>query len=225
MFFNQVTLEVKSTPTKKINVKLFKNGSIQMTGCRNLQDFINVIIIICCELKKKKGVIDTDSMNKIIPIPFVTNRDDVDITKLKDFSIKMINSDFDMGIRIDRERMYDILKDDNVDCAYEPDKHAAINIKYKYNYEQEVTIYNKDSINSTKTETVNKTDNITILVFESGKIIITAAKKKDHIVKAYNFIISIINTHCDDIQKHDDEDVLECIDEVMKEIKLEGLKN
>jgi len=229
VFFNQVTLVVRSTPTKNINIKLFKNGSIQMTGCRNIQDFMNVMTVLCDELKIKMGIIDPKTLKAIIPKPFVSHYENVHISKIRNFSIKMINCDFNIGIKIDREKFYDLLIKQGVDCAYEPNKHAAINIKYKYIYEYKEDIpINKDAIENKK-GTVKKTgiNKITILVFESGAIIITAAKKKDHIVKAYNFIVDKITSNQNEIIKPDIDAVKACIQEVLQDIdiaKLQGIE-
>lgn len=43
LFMNQTTLRVKSDFEKPVNIKLFTNGSIQMTGCKSITDCIKAI--------------------------------------------------------------------------------------------------------------------------------------------------------------------------------------
>jgi len=198
-----------------------------MTGCRNIQDFTNVIKVLCKELRIKKEIIDPITMTGYIPKPFASDRDNVCMSKIHDFRIIMINSDFDAKMEIDREIFYDLLIKQGTECSYQPNKHAGINIKYKYKYKYEIELpQDKDSINNKKiTEKGVGIDTITILVFGTGKIIITAAKKKDHIVKAYEFITKKIKENYDDILKTNDDEVMACADEVLKDINIEDFKN
>ncbi len=167
IFYNQVSVEILSKTYKnKINVKLFKNGSIQMTGCKSLENCLEVLVILCAELKKVKAVIDPENLQKVLLKPFVTKVENVDILKLKKFEIRMINSNLHIGFRIDREKLYKLLLQQNIECTFEPCAHAGVDIKYNY----------------------KNIDKVAIFIFESGSIIITAAKHKDHLVSAYNFI-------------------------------------
>lgn len=45
-FYNQCTLEVRATGDKVVNVKIFNNGKLQMTGCKNEND----ITIVCLKI-------------------------------------------------------------------------------------------------------------------------------------------------------------------------------
>ena len=53
-FFNQVTIIVKLDPLKKINVKIFSNGIIQMTGVKE-KDGIEALNLILKKLYKTEG--------------------------------------------------------------------------------------------------------------------------------------------------------------------------
>ncbi len=187
-FYNQTTVKIYSvykTNKKPTNVKLFKNGAIQMTGCVSVENCVDVLTTLCNELKKVKAVLDT-SMKKIIPKPFITNPNNVDILKVNGLKIRMINSNFNIGFNIDRELLYEIFLKKDVECTYEPCVHACVNIKYNY-------------------DTSNK---VSIFAFESGAIIITGAKTEDQIVKAYNFITEKLVNNYKHIVKTDIEDLL-----------------
>ncbi|CAH6421690.1 Transcription (TATA-box-binding) factor TFIID [uncultured virus] len=167
IFYNQTTVIVKSKSLNNlVNVKLFKNGSIQMTGCKNLKNFVEVFCILCEELSKKKAILDPKISNKIILKPFCSKTENVNIDSLKKFEIRMINSNLKIGFKIDREKFYKLLLKQAIECNFEPCAHAGVNVKYNY----------------------KNSDKISIFIFESGSIIITGAKNKDHIIEAYNFI-------------------------------------
>lgn len=163
-FFNQVTLIIRSDVTNdNTNVKLFKNGSVQITGCKGVENFIEILVKICKELKKIKCVMDVKNRS-VVYKQFSTYK--IYIDQVFDIQIRMINSNFKMDFYIDRDRLYRLLQRSNILCTFEPCVHAAVNIKYEY----------------------DKFDTVSIFVFESGSIIITGAKCREHIEKSYDFI-------------------------------------
>lgn len=178
IFFNQLTLIIYSKFSKKnINVKLFKNGSIQMCGCKDVQDSFNVLDILKAKLSNVKAIMTN---NIIIEKPFIENNKDINIT---DFKVILINSNFKIPFNIEREVLFNILSELKVNCLYEPCKHDCVNIKY----------------NANEIDKNNNKKNISIFVFQSGNIIITGAKDIDIIIKAYNYIKNILKHHIKDI--------------------------
>jgi TATA-box binding protein (TBP) (component of TFIID and TFIIIB) len=186
-FYNQASLVLGINNGKMINIKLFKNGAVQMTGCKNIQHFVDSLEKLFSFLLKEKAVYDTTE-KKIVDKPFVSHPQNIALSKISDFKIRMINSNFHIGFLINREILYNILSEDtHVTCTYEPCIHACVNIKYNYQ--------NKDTIS--------------IFVFESGSIIITGAKKKEHIIESYNYIIKKIYENYAMILKNNIEIYLE----------------
>jgi TATA-box binding protein (TBP) (component of TFIID and TFIIIB) len=164
-FYNQATILVRTKEKKKpTNVKLFSNGSIQMTGCKGIDDVIDALTKVFSELKIVKGILDYNT-GKIIEKPFVVNADKLHINNLYDIKICMINSNFTIGFNVDRDKLFESLVRDNIECSYDPIMHACVSIKFEH---------------------VEKI--ISIFVFESGSVIITGARSCIQIVEAYNFI-------------------------------------
>jgi len=203
-FYNQITLKVATLYKKKpVSVKLFENGSVQMTGCICIEDCTYILEQLCEEFKKVKGIIEG---NKIIPKQFVKNIDALDINNVQDIKIVMINSNYKIGFCIDRMELYKALLLDNIDCTFEPCVHACVNIKYPY----------------------DDNNTISIFIFESGAIIITGAKNKDHIVKAYNFTVAKCYEYFNLIIKNNDVDIIKIskISTCMEDMKkILGLKS
>ena len=185
-FFNQATLIVDIKNKRRVNVKVFKNGAIQMTGCKSIDDFEFALTTICSELIKKKAVYN--KTDKVIQKKyFVANFTNTDPTKISNLKIRMINSNFNVGFLIDREKLYELLIKSNIRCIYEPCIHACVNIKYLYKGKETISVF----------------------VFESGSIIITGAKTKNHIVESYKFITKILFENYDKIIKKNVEELLE----------------
>lgn len=184
-FYNQATVIIDANNKRRVNTKIFKNGSIQMTGCKSLDHCLDALNILCRELHCIKAVYNQKE-KKIIRKPFITDPENLDINKIQNFKIRMINSNFDIGFLIDRLELFKLLTKKNITCTYEPCIHACVNIKYNYK--------NKDTIS--------------VFVFESGSIIITGAKNKDHINEAYKFITNILVENYDDIVKNDIDEFL-----------------
>lgn len=163
-FYNQVSLKVKTTE-KTIDIKLFTNGSIQMTGCKSVSSALESLMILFNELHVSRGTFDYKN-KKIIDIDFVDNINTLNISSIIDFKIGMINSNFNIGYRVNRDKLYQLLQDaKECDCVYDPVVHACVNIKYnKFN------------------------EVISIFVFESGSIIITGARDCNQILNTYEFV-------------------------------------
>lgn len=177
-FYNQATVLIKSKSYNNTpNVKLFKNGTIQMTGIKSLKNFIEISETLCNELRKVKAIVDKKTMKNVIVKKFVSNPEKVSVDEIKNLSIRMINSNFNIGFKINREKFYKLLLSQKVNCTYESCAHAGVNIKHAFREGEQVSIF----------------------VFESGAIIITGAKNRDHIMSAYNFIVNKIHQNYFDI--------------------------
>jgi|SaaInlStandDraft_4_1057021.scaffolds.fasta_scaffold02336_4 TATA-box binding protein (TBP) (component of TFIID and TFIIIB) len=177
-FYNQTTVLVQpKTKKKPVNVKLFKNGSIQMTGCKSIADTHSVLEILCNELRKERAIIDPTTLSKVIVKPFTTSKETIYPEKIKDMNIRMINSNFKVDYPIDLNILNTILTNMNIECTYEPCVHACVNIKFNYKNEKKISIF----------------------VFKSGSIIITGATKFVHIAKSYDYITEILKEHHDNI--------------------------
>jgi TATA-box binding protein (TBP) (component of TFIID and TFIIIB) len=165
-FYNQVTIIVNSSLNKNINIKLFINGSIQITGCQNIEKTLNAISLLFKYLKRDKAVLDYKLPFKIIDKPFVTNKDILNTSNIYNIKVEMINSNFNIKFKIDRDLLYENMVNDNLECTFDPIIHACVDIKFNYDDKKKISIF----------------------IFESGAIIITGANNCDHILEAYVFI-------------------------------------
>lgn len=178
-FYNSVSIEVMSREKKVINIKIFLNGSIQMTGCKDIYNSIDALHILFVELSKTRGVYNT-STRKIEDVTFLIKTDPstLIIDNLLNIKIAMINSNYDIGFEIDRDKLFGLVQTYN--ASFDPNLHAGVIIKYDSNGKI-----------------------VSIFVFESGAIIITGANNGKQINEAYTFISKLLLNNYKYINKLD----------------------
>jgi len=184
VFFNQATLHFHLE--KIINVKLFNNGKIQMTGLKKEVQGEKVI-------KELIGIIqsiDSKNENKI----FLKSNESF---KYENYRIALINSDFDYKKKIDREALQCVMVDMDMFSSYEPCIYPGVNIKYFYNINNDGPkgVCNCERKCNGKGDGENTCRRVTIAVFNSGKIIITGAMNRDQLVECYIFINKVIDNN------------------------------
>lgn len=214
-FFNQVTAYIKLSSDRYINVKIFKNGSLQMTGIKKTLE-CNIIIN-----KLLNEIINPINSNSITPYPANTILPDfmqvaeepntvlhfLELTgpntttantnillsdlKITDFNIRMINSNCKVPFKINRDILFQLLKKDKIKCRYDPNSHACVNIRYD----------------------ITANDKVSIFVFQSGSIIITGGKTISDINKGYHYIMAIISQHYEAIKKKDLDNYINSLDD------------
>jgi TATA-box binding protein (TBP) (component of TFIID and TFIIIB) len=206
-FYNSITIIIRVTDgpsdnlnlEPKINVKLFKNGSMQMSGCKNINNVNIVLKKILLRLREIKGKIEND---KITEIKFT---EELDKLGIYNFKIDMIYCNYKISIQVDREKLHDLLKKKKVKCIYEPCSRACVIIKYTPSVDN------------------NENKETSIFIFKKGNIIITGARSRAQVIEAHNYINNILVTHSDEITKKSDEEeeelILNCYDSVLKEVE------
>ena len=206
-FYNSITLIVRVTsgPTininlePRINVKLFKNGSLQMSGCKNIENVNIVLGKILEKLKAIKGKLDEGKIKEI------TFAEEPSRVSINNFKIDMIYCNYKISIQIDREKLYDLLKKKKVKCIYEPCIRACVIIKF------------------VPTQDNPDFKEVSIFIFKKGNIIITGARSRNQVIEAYKYINNIFITHSDEIEKKSDETEEEIImhlyDDVLKDVE------
>jgi TATA-box binding protein (TBP) (component of TFIID and TFIIIB) len=172
-FDNQLTI-VLMLNEYRYNVKLFKNGNVQMTGVKSVEGGKLAIdyLIELMKLKYKEDERLSKNMNNICN---------------DNYRIRLINSDFKVSFEIRLDKLYSIITDKyKINCSYEPCIYPGAKIEYYYPTNGFCLC--KEFCNG-KSDACKK---ITIAVFQSGCIIITGANKIEHINIAYEFICDIL---------------------------------
>jgi len=200
IFFNQSTLVVrkqcgvcaKGKPVyKEVNIKIFKNGGVQMTG------------------------IPTDTFARDTFAWLVKSLSEFSVPVLEGeaqphrYSIQLINSDYSVNGSINREKLHELLVNEyNLFSSFESTIYQGCDTKYYYNEARP-----KDAVEGVcpcgetlcqgngDGTALGQCKEITISPFHTGSIIITGARRFIQIETAYTFMNTILRKHCSEIIK------------------------
>ena len=197
----------KKDKDKNINVKLFINGSIHMTGCKHFSNIIKVLEIIFEKIVKVKSHYDKNNKcfkivrfvnsynpnevnkkkkeyqeknKKINQDKFLTkiyeelklgNIDKLSLSNVKKFKIGMINTNFNIGFKINREVLCKKMDEAGISVNFESISHASVDSNILIPHLRK---------------------KISIFVFESGSITIAGSKSYDQIKYGFEFINKFI---------------------------------
>ena len=189
-FFNQATLVIRKKRLlgwKEVNIKLFANGGVQMTGVPTSEFSQDVINYVIDEIKNKDAEIFTGE-------PGLTR-----------FRVQLINSDYSINRQIYQEKLHKVLSNVyNLFSSHESTIYQGVNTKYYYNIKGDPL---RPGICGCKLACTGQgtgdgdgqCKRITISPFSSGKIIITGAREMDQINEAYVFFNEILKAHQNEI--------------------------
>jgi TATA-box binding protein (TBP) (component of TFIID and TFIIIB) len=187
-FDNQITFLLSHVVNEKAlttNLKVFRNGNIQMTGLKTLDQGHHAIQYLADHIKKHFDI----GAFKIV--------DDLQVVQPGNFNICLINSDFRTGIIIKRDKLYKLLQRTAIFSSYEPVIYPAVKISYMYNSLGDGVCACANSCLGKGCGT--KCKKITIAVFGSGCVIITGAQSFEQLDSAYNFICAMIQKNLNDV--------------------------
>lgn len=192
-FFNQSTLVVRRWVSdergwKEVNIKLFGNGSVQMTGIHSEEFASETLQWLIKECEK----LPETPFNS----PPVVNR----------MNVQMINSDFSLGVPLQSEVIHAILRDTyGLFSIFEKTLYQGVDTKYFYNKKHvpggEPGICNCETQckGQGNGDGLGQCKRITISIFQTGNIIITGARNMEQINEAYDYINKVFDKHAKEI--------------------------
>lgn len=193
-FYNQTTLvirrEISPLVWKEMNIKLFKNGGIQMTGVRSLEMASNALHWLI-------GYLQRTCVAKPIfeGIPVVQKEE-----------VQMVNTDFSIGAKVRRENLHRILMVNyGLNSSYESAIYQGVKTKYFYNAQKPpghppgICPCAKLCKGTADGSKIGECKKITISPFQTGQVIITGARTIEQINEAYEFIKGVFTKHADEI--------------------------
>lgn len=195
-FYNSCSFLVKTSVTSKcINVKLFNNGRITLTGSKEENDGYNAVKILLEEIKKISDVF------------FEYECDNIEDLKIENFDITMINADFKTNFKLDLKKFLDILKTEEVTLftKFTPERYRGLIIGYYYNILNDKfdgrCYCSKKCRGKGKGTELGMCKKVTIAIFKSGSIVITGSRNLDQTASAYKFINELLKKYFKDIIK------------------------
>jgi TATA-box binding protein (TBP) (component of TFIID and TFIIIB) len=195
-FFNQSTIVLRKatnlehTQFKEVNVKLFGNGGIQMTG------------IPAEEFAKETLQWLLDQLTTVKADVFTTK------PELQKFKVQLINSDYQVAHPINRTALHTILsRTYGLFSTFESTIYQGVNTKYYYNDQHPdkmrpgICLCTKRCRGQGTGEGPGECKRITMSVFQTGKIIITGGRYLFQLEEAYHFLNKVLQTHAHTVLK------------------------
>jgi TATA-box binding protein (TBP) (component of TFIID and TFIIIB) len=193
-FFNQATLVVRREVTplnwKEINVKLFRNGGVQMTGVRSIEMASTTLHWLVEYLQRS---CTTNPIFEATP-------------RVHKEQVQLVNTDFSIGAKVKRDILHRILTEKyRLNSSYESAIYQGVKTKYFYNAERPATAppglcpcdrLCKGTGDGSKIGACKK---ITISPFQTGQVIITGARTMEQINEAYHFIQKVFRDNSEEI--------------------------
>lgn len=206
-FDNQVTIIYRFDEKYIPNVKIFKNGNIQLTG---IKDVSHTEIIVKHIINEVNRIYET---NKHIIVDYKEGY--ALALKYQNFKIRMINTDFKVykddaltqGFEIRRKEIHKLFISDayNNKCSFQPGIYQGVKLEYFWNANDmqkngickcPVHCYGKGTGMK-----IGDCKKVTGALFESGSILITGGITFDQVDDTYNYICNFLKTHKEIIKK------------------------
>lgn len=188
-FFNQSTIVLRrkvaeGTPEegwKEVNVKLFANGGIQMTG-------------VTSETFAREAIEWLLNLIKTLPeSPFAGS------AAIERFSVQLINTDYALNKFINQDALHKLLINEyNLFSMLEKTIYQGVNTKFFYNTKNpEVGICKCENFckGQGTGDGEGECKRITMSIFRTGRIIITGAREIKQIEAAYSFLNKVFDKH------------------------------
>ncbi len=183
-FFNQSTIVLRrriGEGWKEVNVKLFANGGIQMTG-------------VTSESFAREAIEWLLDLIKTLP-----NSPFADKPAIERFSVQLINTDYALNKFINQDALHKILINEyNLFSMLEKTIYQGVNTKFFYNTKNpEVGICQCENFckGQGTGDGEGECKRITMSIFRTGRIIITGAREIKQIEAAYSFLNKVFDKH------------------------------
>lgn len=172
-------LRVKFNNTfKEAHVKVFNTGKIEIPGIQS-DAFLKVVLeqlVICLNNNCNLDV-------------------NYDISKCETV---LINSNFNCGFYLDREKFYDILKTKyNLHCSFDPCSYPGIMCKFYYNLDKP-----KKQQFGINTGENNTFISVSFMIFRTGSVLIVGRCTESILFDIYEFLKNVISNEYNNICKH-----------------------
>jgi hypothetical protein len=174
-----------STGGPRVNIKVFQNGAVQITGARTLAHAHEIPEAVIAILRSVR------------PSPPVLSPDDLRCT---DARVCLINAQFRLGMEVDRRALVRVMRGSfpRTICSFEPCVHAAVKIQLMHNQHPPTA---SDGVCRCSPESRcrgkgrgagdGQCRRVTILVFHSGCVTVTGAQTQAQVDAAYAFTLRV----------------------------------
>ena len=193
--FNQSTVILRRTVPnkpgffKEVNIKMFANGGVQMTGIPSIEFAMGAL----------QALIDA-----ITSLPQPAFKGPAAISK---FNVQLVNSDYTIRFPVKRDELHTLLtRNYGLFSTNESTIYQGVNTKYYYNTlhkgkEPKGVCHCVDTIctGQGNGEEHGQCKRVTLSVFQTGKIIITGARNMEQITEVHEYFNDVLKKHAREI--------------------------
>ena len=202
-FFNQSTIIMrrlipgKTDAYKEVNIKMFANGGVQMTGIPSVEFATSALQTLL------------DAISALPNNPF---KGPAQISK---FNVQLVNSDYTIRFPVNRDDLHNVLtREYGLFSTNESTIYQGVNTKYYYNTihkgkEPMGVCHCSDTICTGQGlgDAEGQCKRVTLSVFQTGKIIITGARNMPQIMEVYHYFNKILMKHGSEILRIPDDEL------------------
>jgi len=160
---------------KEFHIKIFNTGKIEIPGLQNDENFVlvlNYVVELFSNILQKK------------------------ITYNQDFVTVLINSNFNCGFNINREVLYNILKNKyQIQTIYDPCSYPGIQCKFYYDKNKEIQNGISDISTKMTKKMLKKNPDIYVvsfMIFRTGSVLIVGMCDDNILYNIYEFIKQVL---------------------------------
>jgi TATA-box binding protein (TBP) (component of TFIID and TFIIIB) len=170
---------------KEMHVKIFNTGKLEIPGIQNIQTLNYVLEVVTRILR-----------------PAVSP----DLSYLQgECDTVLINSNFNCGFYIDRDRLHEILKYKyRINSNYDSCSYPGIQSKFYYVYGR--AVQNGQQPHYTKTEPKPDFCEISFMIFRTGSVLIVGKCSEEILYTIYNFLKALLEEEYDQIVNRDHDE-------------------
>ena len=162
---------------REFHIKVFNTGKMEIPGVQN--DVMFELVL--------KNIIE-------ILQPY----NETQMTYNKKSDTVLINSNFNCGFYIDRERLYDILKYKyNIHAIYDPCSYPGIQSKFYYN--NDIGVQTGIQINSENKEKYKNVTEVSFMIFRTGSVLIVGMCEENVLIEIYEFLKKMLRAEFNEI--------------------------
>jgi len=163
---------------KEVHVKIFNTGKLEIPGIQNDDILDQVLVLLTNTLR-----------------PFI--KSDIPLSYIKGkCETVLINSNFNCGYLINRDRMFDLLKYKyKINCSYDPCSYPGI--QSEFYYDPQITVQTgRQPLSTVKKSQITK---ISFMVFRTGSVLIVGKCTESVLDEIYCFVKTLLENEYDNI--------------------------
>ena len=183
---------------REFHIKVFNTGKLEIPGVQNEAMFEKVL----------KYIIEILQPYHDYTLSYKQTSDTV-----------LINSNFNCGFYVNREVLYDILRNKyNIQAIYDPCSYPGIQCKFYYN--NDIGVQTGIQISKENKEKYNNITGVSFMIFRTGSVLIVGMCDENVLEDIYHFLTSLLKTEFKFIcQKLITEDDINIKDKKKKKIR------